>query len=55
MYVFSSGADFKGESDIFLRRTGPSISGYLTIRPRERMDYEAIVHEAAGRMGYSDS
>ena len=28
---------------------------YLTIRPRERMDYESIVHEAVGRMGYSNS
>ena len=26
---------------------------YLTIRPRGRMDYESIAHEAVGRMGYS--
>ena len=30
-------------------------SGYLTIRPRGRMDYESIAHEAYGLMGYSNS
>ena len=25
---------------------------YLTIRPRGRMDYESIAHEAVGRMDY---